>query len=203
MEPNEQTDPKPFDYEAMLRQAVNIRDAIAAKSISARQVGELFCAIILACADADRTLANFLAADFPKVLRELDHRFKINATKIDTNRAMIDALDARFDTPLRVDIISAPRTVTLTNPVRQQIHAKLFPPSAHGAPLCMGDHRALEVSPDGFITPLRPGRSYVNAVATSDTSVYGTVCIDVVPSRCRLTASGALRIDAAGNIRLT
>ena len=47
------------------------------------------------------------------------------------------------------------------------------------------------------------GRSTVHAVATADTSVYKSLCIEVVPPRLRLASAGALRLDGKGNIRLT
>lgn len=207
-----------LDTAALLLKAQNIRDAIGAKTVSARQVGELFCGLVEACADSNEALIRFLSANLPAILADIDSRLagadsaaadtRAELQKSEAARARIDALVSQLSgqslaAPLRVDIIDAPHTVTLSNPVRQKIRARLFPHFGIGSVLCIGDHRALEVSPDGFITPLRPGRSYVNAVATSDTSVYKQLCIEVVPPRLRLAASGALRLDAKGNIRLT
>lgn len=218
MEPLTQNDLKQLDTAALLLQAQAIRDAVAAKTVSARQVGELFCGLIEACGDINAAVSLFLSVNLPEILDDIDKRLagadtaaadtRAELQKSEAARARIDSLISQLSgqslaAPLRVDIISAPRTVTLANPVRQQIRARLFPSFGLGSVLCMGDHQALDVSPDGFITPLRLGRSYVNAVATSDTSVYKTLCIDVVPPRCRLTASGALRLDGKGNLRLT
>lgn len=213
-----QNELKQLDTDGLLLQAQTIRDAVAAKTVSARQVGELFCGLIEACGDINEAVGLFLSVNLPEILADIDTRLagadtaaadtRAELQKSEAARARIDALVSRLSgqslaVPLRVDILSAPQTVTLTNPVRRQIRARLFPHFGLGSVLCIGDHQALEVSPDGFITPLRPGRSYVNAVATSDTSVYKRLCIEVVPPRCRLTASGALRLDADGNIRLT
>lgn len=207
-----------LDTAALLEQAQTIRDAISAKSVSARQVGGLFCGLIEACGDINTAVRLFLSVNLPEILADIDNRLagadsaaddtRAELQKSEAARARIDALVSQLSgqslaAPLRVDIISAPATVTLGNPVRQQIRARLFPRFGLGSVLCMGDHQALDVTPDGFITPLRLGRSYVNAVATSDTSVYKQLCIEVVPPRLRLSASGALRLDSKGNIRLT
>ena len=218
MEPLTQNDLKQLDTDTLRLEAETIRDAVAAKTVSARQVGELFCRLIEACGDINAAVRLFLSVNLPEIQADIDSRLagadtaaadtRAELQKSEAARARIDALVAQLSgqslaAPLRVDIISAPQSVTLANTVRQQIRARLFPRFGLGSVLCIGDHQALEVSPDGFITPLRPGRSYVNAVATSDTSVYKTLCIDVVPPRCRLSAAGALRLDGKGNLRLT
>lgn len=102
-----------------------------------------------------------------------------------------------------MDITSLPAVVTISNPVRQKIGAVLFPRFGLGSVLFISDHKAVEVTPDGFVRPVALGRSTVHAVATADTSVYKSLCIEVVPPRLRLTAAGALRLDGKGNIRLT
>lgn len=207
-----------LDIADLAAQAETIRDAVAAKTVSARQVGELFCALVNACGDINAAVRLFLSVNIPELQADISARLagadsaaadtRAELQKSEAARARLEALVSQLSgqslsAPLRVDIIAAPREVTLSNPVRQQIRARLFPRFGLGSVLCIGDHAALEVSPDGFISPLRPGRSYVNAVATSDTSIYQRLCIDVVPPRLRLSASGALRISAKGNLRLT
>ncbi|MCM1380118.1 MAG: hypothetical protein NC044_08590 [Prevotella sp.] len=207
-----------LDTSGLIAQAETIRDAVAAKTISARQVGELFCALVEACGDINAAVRLFLNVNIPELQDDISARLagadtaaadtRAELQKSEAARARLEALISQLSgqslaAPLRVDIISTPREVTLSNPVRQQIRARLFPRFGLGSVLCIGDHAALEVSPDGFVTPLRLGRSYVNAVATSDTSIYQRLCIDVVPPRLRLSASGALRISAKGNLRLT
>ncbi|MCM1222816.1 MAG: hypothetical protein NC548_51000 [Lachnospiraceae bacterium] len=207
-----------LDTSGLAAQAETIRDAVAAKTVSARQVGELFYALVEACGDINAAVRLFLNVNLPEILGDISTRLagadsaaadtRAELQKSEAARARLEALISQLSgqslaAPLRVDIIHAPREVTLSNPVQQRIRARLFPRFGLGSVLCIGDHAALEVSPDGFITPLRLGRSYVNAVATSDTSVYKRLCIDVVPPRLRLSAAGSLRIGAKGNLRLT
>ena len=100
-------------------------------------------------------------------------------------RALVEALVAKLSTqnlnaPERVDITSVPAVVTISNPVRQKIGAALFPRFGLGSVLFISDHKAVEVTPDGFVRPVALGRSTVHAVATADTSVYKSLCIEVV-----------------------
>ena len=60
MEPLTQNDLKQLDTAALLLQAQAIRDAVAAKTVSARQVGELFCGLIEACDDINPAISLFL-----------------------------------------------------------------------------------------------------------------------------------------------
>ncbi|TGG36184.1 hypothetical protein EZ315_09875 [Duncaniella freteri] len=186
--------------------------------MSARQVGELFCGLIEACDDINAAVSLFLSVNLPEILADIDKRLagadtaaadtRAELQKSEAARARIDSLISQLSgqslaAPLRVDIISAPRTVTLANPVRQQIRARLFPSFGLALSSAWATTKPSTFRPTASSPPARLGRSYVNAVATSDTSVYKTLCIDVVPPRCRLTASGALRLDGKGNLRLT
>ncbi|TGG37144.1 hypothetical protein EZ315_15245 [Duncaniella freteri] len=145
MEPLTQNDLKQLDTAALLLQAQAIRDAVAAKTVSARQVGELFCGLIEACDDINAAVSLFLSVNLPEILADIDKRLagadtaaadtRAELQKSEAARARIDSLISQLSgqslaAPLRVDIISAPRTVTLANPVRQQIRARLFPASA-------------------------------------------------------------------------
>lgn len=83
-----------------------------------------------------------------------------------------------------------------------QIEAQVLPKFGLGGVLFISDNKALEVTPDGKITPLAVGVSRVNVVATGDTKLYKQLLIAVVPPRIRM-AGGVMRLDADGNIRLT
>lgn len=211
-------DLQPLDIDALLQQAEVIRDAVLAKTISARQVGELFCGLVSACGDINTAVRVFLSVNVPEICNDIDARLsgvdravemaEAELQKSEAARAALAELVARLSgqslaAPLRIDVADCPATITSTNTVPQKIAARLFPRFGIGSVLFIGDHQAVEVTPDGFVTPVRPGASKVNAVATSDTSVYKTLCIEVVPPRLRLAAPGALRLDSKGNIRLT
>lgn len=211
-------DLQPLDIDALLQQAEVIRDAVLAKTISARQVGELFCGLVTACGDINTAVRVFLSVNVPEICNDIDGRLsgvdravekaEAELQKSEAARAALAELVARLSgqslaAPLRIDVADYPATITSTNTVPQKIAARLFPRFGIGSVLFIGDHQAVEVTPDGFVTPVRPGASKVNAVATSDTSVYKSLCIEVVPPRLRLAAPGALRLDSKGNIRLT
>lgn len=190
-----------------------IRDAVAAKTISAQQVGQLFCDLTEACGDINKAVRLFLSVNVPELQNDIDARLAgadaaAEIQRSEQTRALVEALVAKLSTqnlnaPERVDITSVPAVVTISNPVRQKIGAALFPRFGLGSVLFISDHKAVEVTPDGFVRPVALGRSTVHAVATADTSVYKSLCIEVVPPRLRLTAAGALRLDGKGNIRLT
>lgn len=207
-----------LDTADLLKQAEVIRDAVEAKSVSARQVGRLFASLVEACGDINKAVGLFLSTNVPEIQNDIDQRLAgtTEATnkaaaeiqKSEAARARVEALIAQLSgqslaSPLRIDIKSAPVLITLRNPVPQHIDARLFPRFGLGSVLFIGDHQAVSVTPDGYVTPVRLGTSNINAVATSDTAIYNTLCIEVVPPRCRLSAAGALRLDSKGNLRLT
>lgn len=207
-----------LDTADLLKQAEVIRDAVEAKSVSARQVGQLFASLVEACGDINKAVGLFLSTNVPEIQGDIDQRLAgaTEATnkaaaeiqKSEAARARVEALIAQLSgqslaSPLRIDIKSAPVLITLRNPVPQHIDARLFPRFGLGSVLFIGDHQAVSVTPDGYVTPVRLGKSEISAVATSDTAIYNTLCIEVVPPRCRLSAAGALRLDSKGNIRLT
>lgn len=206
-----------FDRNELMLRAETIRDTIRAKTITAAQVGSLFCHIIDTTADIRTALNDFLSGSVPVITADIDRRLaavdevaalgRAELQRSEAARlAVVDALLAlssqNITRPHRVDIIAAPRSITITNPVPQRFRAAVFPSFGFGSVLFISDNAAAKVSPDGVITPLRLGRSEVNAVATADASVYKSLSIDVVPQRCRCAGS-ALRLDAKGNIRFT
>ena len=207
-----------LDTADLLTKAESIRDAVEAKSVSARQVGQLFASLVEACGDINKAVGLFLSTNVPEIQDDINQRLAgtTEATnkaaaeiqKSEAARARVEALIAQLSgqslaSPLRIDIKSAPVLITLRNPVPQHIDARLFPRFGLGSVLFIGDHQAVSVTPDGYVTPVRLGKSNINAVATSDTAIYNTLCIEVVPPRCRLSATGVLRLDSKGNLRLT
>lgn len=207
-----------LDTADLLKQAEVIRDAVEAKSVSARQVGQLFASLVEACGDINKAVGLFLSTNVPEIQDDINQRLAgtTEATnkaaaeiqKSEAARARVEAIIAQLSgqslaSPLRIDIKSAPVLITLRNPVPQHIDARLFPRFGLGSVLFIGDHQAVSVTPDGYVTPVRLGKSNINAVATSDTAIYNTLCIEVVPPRCRLSATGVLRLDSKGNLRLT
>ncbi|MCF0219094.1 MAG: hypothetical protein HUK14_04860 [Muribaculaceae bacterium] len=207
-----------LDTTDLMARAEAIRDAITAKSVSASQVGQLFCDLIGACGDINSALRLFLTVNVPEIQADIDNRLSgvdeaaANAAaetqQCQQTRAQVASLVSQLTSqnlsaPKRVDVDSAPTVITLTNETPQKIKARLFPSFGLGSVLFISDNKAVEVTPDGYVRPLAPGTSKVNALATTDTSIYKPLCIEVVPPRLRLAGVGALRLDGKGNIRLT
>lgn len=65
---------QPFDTGALTARAEDIRDAIQAKTVSARQVGQLFCDLIDLCAAVHAALDSFLSIDVPAIITDIDSR---------------------------------------------------------------------------------------------------------------------------------
>ena len=101
---------------------------------------------------------------------------------------------------LRVD---SPAPLTLGNPVPRYIKARVLPAGALQNIIYQAFGGAAGVEPDGRILPFRPGTARVHVIPTGGTRFYKTVTVQVVAPALRMAAPGALRLDAAGNIRLT
>lgn len=207
-----------LDVAALRARAAAIRDAIEAKSVSASDVGSLFYDLVAACGDVRAALSLFIDTNLPEIQADIDDRLAgvdkavekaaAELQRSEASRALVESLVAKLSTqnlaqPLRVDIVSAPGSVTTTNTMRPAIDARLFPRFGLGSIFFYAYGSAARVTPDGHILPLEPGTAHIYAVATGDASVYQHLTIEVVPPRLRLGSTDALRLDAAGNLRLT
>lgn len=99
--------------------------------------------------------------------------------------------------------VEMPAPVTLGNPVPRYINARVLPAGAQQNIIYQAFGGAAGVEPDGRILPFRPGSARVHVIPTGGTRYYKTVTVQVVAPALRLAAPGALRLDSAGNIRLT
>lgn len=99
--------------------------------------------------------------------------------------------------------VSAPRVITLRNPVPQFIRASLLPASSLQNIIYLSGGPAARVRPDGRIIPIAPGRFSVDVIPPMATRLFQSVDVDVVPPRLRLSSSGALRLTPSGAFRLT
>ncbi len=157
-----------LDTADLMARAEVIRDAVQAKTISAQQVGQLFCDLIDACGDINKAVRLFLSTNVPEIQADIDSRLAgaddaaakaaAEIQRSEQTRALVEALVAKLtsqnlNAPERVDINAAPAVVTLTNPVPQKIKAALFPRFGLGSVLFISDHKAVEVTPDGMVRP--------------------------------------------------
>ena len=99
--------------------------------------------------------------------------------------------------------VKAPGEVTVCNMRQPRIEAQTLPKFGLGGVLFISDNKALEITPDGKITPVAEGIGKVTVVATGNTELYEQIQIAVVPPRVRLSSDGGIRLDGSGNIRLT
>ena len=207
-----------LDTAGLAKRAEVIRDAVVTKSVTAEQVGSLFVDLIEACGNIRDALAFFLDTNVPEITGDIDQRLAgVDAAtkdaaaeiqKMQATRALVEELVSLLSSqnvaaPTRVEVTSYPRTVTIDNKQRPQIEAKALPAFGIGSLLFIGDNQVLEVTPDGRITPLKEGVGRVHVVATTNTKIYKTLTVAVVPPRMRITPGAGLRLDKNGNIRLT
>lgn len=206
-------------YTARLREkAIAIRDAVVTKSVTAEDVGSLFVSLIDAAGSVRDALALFLDTNVGEIVADIDNRLSgvdeaaaaasAEVQRCEATRTLVTELVAALSSqniaaPTRLAIDYAPTEVTLGNQQLPQIHARALPAYGFGSVLFISDNKAVEVTPDGKITPVALGISKVHVVASVKTSIYKTLEIAVVPPRMRLTAGGGLRLDGNGNIRLT
>lgn len=187
-----------------------------AKSVTAEQVGSLFVELIDTCGSVRDALALFLDTNVGEITSDIDRRLsgadeareaaEVAAQKANATRALVEELVGKLSSqnlyqPTRIDVKS-PTEITLSNMAQPRIEAQTLPKFGLGGILFIGDNKALEVTPDGRITPLAVGVSKVNVVASGNTRLFKQLLIAVVPPRMRM-AEGNIRLDGSGNIRLT
>lgn len=198
--------------------AQTIRDAVAAKRVTAAEVGGLFLDLIEATGNVRDALALFLDTNVGEIEADIDARLadadaaakaaNAAAQKSEATRALVSELVERLSgeslsKPTRIEVTRRVDRVTTVNAMRPQIAARVLPQFGLGSVLFVSDNKAVGVTPDGRLLPLKEGSSTVYAVATADTSVYATLTVEVVPPRLRVTHDGVVRLDGKGNIRLT
>jgi len=195
-----------------------IRDAVQARSVTAAQVGSLFLDLIEAAGNVRDALALFLDTNVGEIEADIDNRLagadaaalaaNSAAQKSEATRKLVEELVARLSgeslsKPARIEVTRSVERITTVNTARPQIGARLLPQFGIGSVLFVSDNKAVGVTPDGRLLPLKVGSSTVYAVATADTSVYASLTVEVVSPRTRIARNGDLRLDGKGNIRLT
>lgn len=120
--------------------------------------------------------------------------------------------------------VEAPKSITITNPERQRIVAKvggygqampdtyflnaewkdvdyISPFQNLANVIFQSDNRAVFVMTDGTIVPLAVGRSLVNIVPTRNTDLAQTVTIDVHEPYLSKVSSSSLKLTGSGALR--
>lgn len=127
--------------------------------------------------------------------------------RIEATRLVMEEIIARAEVvvagvPTGLEV-TAPAEVTLGNTAKQYITPTVKPDSVAQNVIYQVRGTAATVEPDGEIVAAEAGTVLVHVIPTEGTKYYKTVTIKVVKPRMRLAAAGAMRFDAAGNIRLT
>lgn len=205
-----------IDTAGLQERAKTIRDAVMAKSVTAEQVGSLFFDLIETCGNVRDALALFLDINVGEITADIDNRLagadaarqsaEVAAQKAEATRALVEELVGVLSSqnlykPIQL-AVKSPTEITLTNLAQPHIEVHILPKFGLGGVLFISDNKALEITPDGKITPLAVGVSRVNVVATGNTSLYKQLLIAVVPPRMRMSGD-FIRLDGNGNIRLT
>lgn len=207
-----------IDTAGLAERAQTIRDAVEAKSVTAEQVGSLFLDLIEAAGNVRDALALFLDTNVAEIEANIDERLAdadgaaekatAAAQKAEATRALVEELvgslsGQSLSKPTRIEITRRQDVVTINNAEQPQILARVLPQFGLGGVLFVSDNKTVEVTPDGKVLPIAVGKSTIYATATADTSLYERLTVEVVPPRMRVAASGVLRLDGDGNIRLT
>lgn len=185
------------------------RDATDKVLKQAQELADTSAASVKAC-DAATASANKSKADADTAARNAQDAAVATQSErelTEQSRQRLEAVADRAELAaapvpdgLRVDM---PAPVTLGNPVPRYISARVLPAGALQNIIYQAFGGAAGVEPDGRILPFRPGVARVHVIPTGGTRFYKTVSVQVVAPALRLAASGALRLDSAGNIRLT
>lgn len=99
--------------------------------------------------------------------------------------------------------VISPAVVTLGNAVPQFIRFRVLPAGALQNVIFQAYGGATGVAPNGRVLPLRPNPVRVHVIPTLGTRFYKTVELRIAAPGLRIAAGGVLRVDSAGNIRLT
>lgn len=206
-----------INIDSLKLRAAAIRDAVVTKSVTAEMVGSLFANLIDCCGNVRDALALFLNTNVGEITANIENRLSgvdaatsaatAETQKCEQTRALIDSLvgmlsSQNVSAPTKLVVSYAPDTITLGNMNHPKIKAQALPAFGLGSVLFISDNKAIEITPDGQMTPVACGTSIVNVVATINTSIFKTLTVAVVPPRMRL-ANGNIRFDGNGNIRLT
>lgn len=97
--------------------------------------------------------------------------------------------------------LSYPDHLTTGNKTAK-INAVLLPERVHQNVLCLGDDKAVSVTPDGRITVLGAGTSVIHVIPTCNMALFRTIQIKVTEPTIRLVTRTSIRLTSSGNFRL-
>lgn len=97
--------------------------------------------------------------------------------------------------------LSYPAHLTTGNKTAK-INAVLLPERVHQNVLCLGDDKAVSVTPDGRLTVIGAGTSVIHVIPTCNMALFRTIQIKVTAPTIRLVTRTSIRLTSSGNFRL-
>lgn len=97
--------------------------------------------------------------------------------------------------------LSYPAKLTRNNKVAR-INAVLHPDRVYQNVICLGDNKAVSVTPDGLLQVLGKGVSVIHVIPACNVALYRTIQIEVIEPTIRLVTRQSIRFTSNGKFRL-
>lgn len=97
--------------------------------------------------------------------------------------------------------LSYPAKLTRNNKVAR-INAVLHPDRVYQNVICLGDNKAVSVTPDGLLQVIGKGVSVIHVIPACNVALYRTIQIEVIEPTIRLLTRQSIRFTSNGKFRL-
>lgn len=97
--------------------------------------------------------------------------------------------------------LSYPEKLTRNNKVAR-INAVLHPDRVYQNVICLGDNKAVSVTPDGLLQVIGKGASVIHVIPACNVALYRTIQIEVIEPTIRLVTRQSIRFTSNGKFRL-
>ena len=97
--------------------------------------------------------------------------------------------------------LSYPAKLTRNNKVAR-INAVLHPDRVYQNVICLGDNKAVSVTPDGLLQVIGKGVSFIHVIPACNVALYRTIQIEVIEPTIRLVTRQSIRFTSNGKFRL-
>ncbi len=97
--------------------------------------------------------------------------------------------------------LSYPAKLTRNNKVAR-INAVLHPDRVYQNVICLGDNKAVSVTPDGLLQVIGKGVSVIHVIPACNVALYRTIQIEVIEPTIRLVTRESIRFTSNGKFRL-
>lgn len=97
--------------------------------------------------------------------------------------------------------LSYPAKLTRNNKVAR-INAVLHPDRVYQNVICLGDNKAVSVTPDGLLQVIGKGVSVIHVIPSCNVALYRTIQIEVIEPTIMLVTRQSIRFTSNGKFRL-